>query len=308
MKVKLIHMAMLLFFVMSVMFLAQTQDGIGHDDPYDPDKENSPPPHKPPGHTHYPSIYVHHITGKPLDSGNCDPRGKHFSGTCGNLGDRDHSAWGFRYGGGTYADSPLGPDCDTQNVWYVRVNVEASTGKRHASVTVTPEIYLTHYDEDEGSWQGSASGTVTFSGVCYHEPFFYYWCSEVNREGDAWPDTEEPETGYLDLKVQKAKITKGDKKTFGAGFESNGAKLTAVSENTYETSYDDLHARGYCFKLKLNTGFFSVSSAIAELQDKSAEGNGQLMLKQIESDTARAEYKWTKWKNCPCGESKTYYY
>lgn len=304
MKRKVFECTILLGIVMSVMFLSQTPDGIGHNR-IDPETEK---PHKPVGHNHKPSIWVDAVTGKPVDTEDVgtdkgiDPREEHFSGTNGNTEDGYQTAWGFRYSGGTYSElSP--PDCDTENVWYVRVNVEASTGKRHASLTVTPEIYLTHFNKDSGGWQGSGSGTVTFSGVCYHEPFFYYWCSEVNREGDSWPDT-----GYLDLKVKKAKITKGEKKTFGVGFESNGAKLTAESEDTYETSYDDLQARGYRFILKLNTGFFSVSSGIAELQDKSAEGNGQLMFKRIESDTARAEYKWTKWKTCPCGESKTYYF
>ena len=181
----------------------------------------------------------------------------------------------------------------------MRVYAEASTGRWHASLTVTPEIYLTHYDEDEGSWQGSASGTVTFSGVCYHERGFYRRCVKYSRGTDSWPDS-----GYLDLKVQKAKIKKGDKRKFGVGFESNGANPTAESEHTYETSYDELQARGYRFILKLQVGWFS---NIPNYQDKSAKGSGDLMNLQVQSDTARAEYKWTKWKPCPCDASQTYY-
>ena len=190
MKVKLIHMAILMFFVMSVMFLAQTQNGIGHDDPYDPNDPKSPPPHKPPGHTHLPSIYVDNETGEPkkLKNGGVDPHGNHYSGD-NNVGGEYSTAWGFEYSGGTYADSPTGLDNDKQNVWYIRVDTVASTGRDHASLEVTPSIYLTHYDKKEASWQGHAEGRVSFSGACFHV-FGFSSCVEYSKAAARWPTAE----------------------------------------------------------------------------------------------------------------------
>ncbi len=158
MKRRFVECAVLLGIVMSVMFLAQTKEVIGHDEAN----------HKPPGHNHNPSVRVDSVTGAPVTTGGVDPRDKHFSGTCGNTADGAQSAWGFRYGGGTFATSPSGPDCDTQNVWSLRVDVEASTGEKHARVEVTPSIYLTHFHKEKDGWQGAATGTVTFSEVNYH--------------------------------------------------------------------------------------------------------------------------------------------
>lgn len=275
---------------MSIVFLSQTQDVIGHDRINPKTKE----PHKPVGHYHRPSIWVDSVTGEPVqqEQDGIDPRDEHFSGTNGKTEDGYQTAWGFRYAGGTYSElSP--PDCDTENVWYLRVDVEASTGKRHASLTVSPEIYLTHFDKESGGWQGSAGGTVTFSGVCFHQGIL---CISHSQEGDTWP-----ETGYLDLTVQKAKISEESVKKYGAGFESNGASLTAESEHKYTTSYNQYKARGYRFILKLKVGIFN---SISKYQDKSAEGDGQLMSERVQTDTAKAEYKYTDWLPCYCGDSK----
>lgn len=233
------------------------------------------------------------VKGYPVSKGGVDPRGNHYSGTCG-LGSENASAWGFKYGGGTYATSPSGPDNDTQNVWYIRVDTVASTGERHASVEVTPSIYLTHFHETNSSWQGNAEGKVSFSGVCYHVGL-YWVCFEESNAGDSWSTT-----GFLDLVVKDAEITKGEKKEFGGGFEGNGAKLTANSEHSYSAKYNDLRARGYRFLLKLRAGFWSTTH---HYQDKDATGSGHLMNK-IKSDTATAEYRWTDWEDCYCGESK----
>lgn len=291
MKRKFFECALLLGVVMSVMFLAQTQDGIGHNE-IDPKTEE---PHEPPGHTHRPSIRVDTVTGDPVMQGGVDPRGKHFSGTCGNTEDGYQTAWGFKYGGGKYSTSPSGPDCDTQNVWYVRVNVETSTGQLHASITAEPEIYLEHFHKDEGFWQGTGGGTVKFSGVCFHRGIL---CIPASRDEVEWT-----ETGYLDLKVKMAKISKEKTKKHGVGFQGRGVSLTAESEHKYEISYDELRARGYVLKIKLKAGFFTNSDA--RLQDKMAEGSGELLDKGIESDTARAEYKYSDWITCYCGDSKS---
>ena len=291
MKVKMIQLSVLLFLVMSVVFLSQTsQDVIGHDE-IDP---NTAKAHEPPGHSHNPSVLVDSVTGNLVMSGGVDPRGNHYSGTFGNTEDGYQSAWGFRYGGGTYAMSPSGPDSDTQNVWYLRVNAETSAGKKHARVKVSPSIYFTQFHKDEESWQGAGTGTVTFSKVNFH---MYTRCLSTSREGETWTDT-----GFIDLRVKKAKISKGKKKKYGVDFEKEFASLTAESEDTYTTFFDDLQARGYCFILELNAGFFD--NYIPKFQDKSAEGSGRLN-SEIISDTAKAEYKWTKWGSCSCGESKS---
>ncbi len=70
MKRRFFECAILLGVVMSVMFLAQTPDGIGHnrEDP------NTGAPHKPPGHTHNSAAKVD-SKGKPVSTGGQDPRG-----------------------------------------------------------------------------------------------------------------------------------------------------------------------------------------------------------------------------------------
>ena len=291
MKRRLFEYALLLGIVMSVVLLSQTPDVIGHNE-IDPDTEK---PHKPPGHAHDPSVKVD-SEGNPVSTGGEDPRGNHYSGICGETKDGYQTAWGFRYGGGTYADSPSGPDCDTQNVWYIRVDTVASTGSKSASVEVTPSIYLIHYDKKEGSWQGDAEGKVSFSEVNFHKSTFFAGCLGYSRGTDSWS-----ETGFLDLTVKSEEITEEDVKEYGLGFESNGAKLTANSKHSYTTKYNDLRARGYRFLLKLNAGYYD---NIAGYQDKDATGKGQLMNGQVKSGAATAEYRWTRWKPCYCGESK----
>ncbi|RKU17163.1 hypothetical protein C6501_04480 [Candidatus Poribacteria bacterium] len=283
MKRRFFECALLLGIVMSVMFLAQTPDGIGHD---------ASEGHKDESHTHNPSTNVDPETGEPVTSGGCDPRGNHYSGKNGNIWNGYQHAWGFRYGVGTYSTSPRGPDYDTENVWYLRVDAVASTGSMEASVSVTPSIYLEHFDKKEASWQGSARGRVKFSNVCFHWDVFWK-CYEHNLEGNKWEAT-----GFLDLKVKDEEIQEGNKKEYGGGFEGHGVKLTANSEDSYTTKYDELRARGYRFLLKLKGGFLS------QFQDKWADGNGQLAGGDVQSGTARAAYKFTDWKRCYCGESK----
>ncbi len=294
MKRRFFECALLLGIVMSVMFLAQTPDGIGHDK----SNEENGPPHKPPGHTHNSSTNVD-SDGNPVTSGGCDPRGNHYSGDCG-IGSEHATAWGFRYYAGKYSPSPGDEDNATQNVFAVRVDAEASTGSNHARVTVTPGIdQLRQFPDTSGNWQGSAEGSVSFSGVCFHERVILapFWCFEHNQAGDSWSDT-----GFIDLEVKNSKISKGEKKEYGAGFESNGAKLTANSEHSYTTSYDELHARGYRFMIELKGGFFAW---ITVFQDKDASGKGQLKNEHIVSNTATAAYRYTRWKTCYCGKSKT---
>lgn len=290
MKRRFFECALLLGIVMSVMFLAQTPDGIGHNE-IDPETEEA---HEPPGHTHDPSTNVDPNTGEPVTTGGEDPRGNHYSGICGNTEDGYQHAWGFRYGGGTYSTSTTGPDNDTQNVWYIRVDAVASTGSRDASITVTPSIYLTHFHKKEDSWQGSAEGSASFSGVCYHTGLL---CIEHSRSGDSWTAT-----GFLDLTVKDAEIEEQETREYGGGFESNGASLTANSKHSYTTKYKDLHARGYRFIIELKGSFFD---KYPKLQDKDASGSGQLTGGEVQSGTAAAAYRFTEWKKCYCGESKT---
>ena len=230
---------------MSVMLLAQTQDVIGHNK-IDPNTEE---PHKPPGHDHKPSVRVDSDTGAPVTTGGVDPRGKHFSGTCGKTEEGAQSGWGFRYYGGKYSPSSSGPDCDTQNVYSVSITADDSTGKRHARVSVTPGInQLRQFPDEEDNWQGSATGTVTFSEVNFHGGFL---CIRYGRLGDTRTDT-----GFIDLAIKTQEISEGEKKVYGTGFESHGAKLTANSEHSYTASSDELHARGYRFLVEFKGGLF----------------------------------------------------
>ena len=295
MKRRLFEYALLLGIVMSVVLLSQTPDVIGHNRT-DPNTEQ---PHKTPGHEHKPSIKVD-SDGNIVSTGGEDPRGNHYSGNCG-LGTENASAWGFRYYAGLYTYSATGPDNDTQNVYSVRITADASTGAGHARVTVTPGIDqmeyldLTQYPDERAPWQGDATGTVTFSKVDYHrKKFLDSGCDEVSAKKDTWTDT-----GFLNLIVKKVNITKGKKKTYGAGFSSNGATLTANSEHSYTASADEREARGYRFLLELN------GTGVSKYQDKRAEGNGKLNDEEVQSGDVYAVYKWTKWKECYCGDSVT---
>ena len=292
MKRRLFEYALLLGIVMSVVLLSQTPDVIGHNK----SNEEGGPPHKPPGHTHKPSVRVNSITGKP-EKGGEDPRGNHYSGICGETKDGYQTAWGMRYYGGKYSPSPGDEDNATQNVFAVRVDAVASTGTNHASIKVTPGIdQLRQYPDTSGNWQGDAEGSASFSAVNYHLTNLW-WCDEHSNVGDSWSAT-----GFIDLEVRNEKIKEGEKKEYGGGFESNGAKLTANSEHSYETSYDKLRARGYRFIIELKAGFWSTTHLF---QDKDATGWGQLKDRHIISDTATAEYRWTKWKKCYCEKSKS---
>ena len=298
MKRRFFECAILLGVVMSVMFLAQTPDGIGHnrEDP------NTGAPHKPPGHTHNPAAKVD-SKGKPVSTGGQDPRGKHYSGNDG-IGTENASAWGIRYYPGLYNHSANGPNSDTQNVYSVSVTANASTGERHARVTVTPGVDqieyldLTQYPDERATWQGVATGTVTFSPVNYHarKRLSKSGCREVSIKKDTWT-----ETAFLNLIVKKVNIARGDKRTYGGGFSSNVVTLTATSEHSYTASSDEREARGYQFLLQLK----AIADGVSKYQDKSATGSGKLNDTEVWSGDVTAAYKWTKWKECYCKSSRT---
>lgn len=268
MKVKLIHMAMLLFFVMSVMFLAQTQDGIGH----------SANEHDP----------VFHVDGNgnevAFGQGN-DPRGLSFGKSSDGSVIGELWSEGWQYGGGllngateeqTNDPTKAGhPSDDTdQAIYILQIGADCYAGHYSCRSEIKPSVkYVDVLAPRRHTFQGWGSVELIFSGVCYQEvvgggllsPYSY---EEREREETRWSAGQ-----AVLVKVTLNEYAEKRTGSWGAGITQGDGTISASYSHEYEEKHNDLHARGFGIKAKLTATSYD---DVIYKQDKYAGASGYL--------------------------------
>ncbi len=288
MKFKMFQLAILLVFVVSIVFMAQSPNGFGHEA-----GEN---------HTnmdHDPEFWVHDDTGDSLGNDKDNPKAvdprledhRNYSDSDGD-GTRNASSWGLRY----YA-SPLlngdGGEDEPNMVFGARVDAKASAVECSCSASAIPKLtddmgLTTAFD----GWAGQAKIKLEFlerKGVWFTLPIFPL---PVKRDlnGTTY------DTGYTDIRIEVSDTEITDKKSgeFTAGIHEGPVSFSA----TYATGTDVkrvgvVHSYSYGIKASLSgnpIADFAVN--LSAKQSKTALSHGYLG--KIEAVKINASYTGKK--------------
>ncbi len=261
MKRRFVECAILLGVVMSVMFLAQTQDGLGH----------SKNMHDP--------VFDVDSTGNEVEKGNGnDPRGRRFMNTDGSVvGTVTGEGWYYRGGllnGATEAQTndPNHPghpgDTTDQMIYVLKCNARGYVGSWYCEAKIEPSIsYVYALPQRAVTFQGWGKISLKFSNVCYHKvkgPFWNRSCEEKEREGTLW------KTGQaISIKVTLNEYAEKRTGSFGGNVGVDYASISAGYTHGSEEKYSDLYARGFGIKASLLG-----SDSVVLKQDKSADASG----------------------------------
>lgn len=317
MKRRFVECVVLLGIVMSVMFLAQTQDGIGHD--------------KPPGHTgshtHDPSIRVD-WNGNRVQSGGEDPRDNTYIGGDGWLWSHGcASSWGKRYYGGNYTTNVNDRSKEKQNVYSLSIYASASADAFTCSASVSPSISgLDFYPDSTGDWQGVGTISLSFNSFTYHVPQYkwswgkriYLHCEEEDVDSSACkPD---PYTHQISVHVDTANITVKTSTSLDIGVSGEIVSASGNITNGSEVTFNNvLYARGFGIEATLgerpsqdvinyeilNAHALGMGNPPFEKQTKYASAVGHLADNEVYTPEAFAAYVGQDDHQCPEGSGST---
>ena len=267
MKRKFFECAILLGIVMSVMFLAQTQDGIGH----------SANDHDP----------VFHVDGSgnevAFGQGN-DPRGRSFWKS--SDGSYIGYVWseGWQYEGGLLNGStedqtndPTNtghPGDDTDHAIYaLQIRADCNAFLNMCVSEIKPSIkYVDVLPPRRHTFQGWGSVELIFSGLCYSEKLLgsdgRYYEKEHTIEETRWEEGQ-----AILVKVTLNEYADKRTSSWGAGLTQGPLTLSTSYSHGYEEKHNDLHARGFGIKAQLS---YSKFDKISFMRDKYAGASGYL--------------------------------
>ncbi len=267
MKRKFFECAILLGIVMSVMFLAQTQDGIGHS-----------------ANMHDPVIHVDGSGNEVAFGQGNDPRGRSFwkCSNGANIGNMWSEGWQYEGGllNGATEDQTNDPtnsghprDDKDQSIYVLQIRLDCNAYSNGCRSEIKPSIkYVDVLPRRDQTFQGWGSVELIFSGLCYQEERLgsdgRYYKHDVTIEETRW---EKGEAIFLKVTLNEY----ADKRTgsWGAGLTQGPFSLSTSFSHEFEEKYNDLHARGFGLKAKLS---YSRFDKIAFIRDKYAGASGYL--------------------------------
>ncbi len=279
MKFKLVQFAILLTFVVSVVYMLPPRDGFGHT-----------------GCLHQPAFYVDgngdNIGKDPTDpeepvDGDDDPRYKTFSKMiCGPNGARyvKQEGWYYRPGilnGGTSEHHKEGDNLTNarQGVFKLVLTAVTSAGTRSAEASLTPSIdgINVHPTPSGGrtSYQGNGKLNLNIPQLVYHDPVNTYWgkyvfCAEWTAQEHKL-EMKNYANIYLDITLRK--YTKRKNLSLTVSDETGNA--SASYERSEAEEWQDLRETSYGISGKVGNSWLRHYKGI-ELQGKSAATEGDL--------------------------------
>ncbi len=325
MKFKLIQLVILLAFVMSVVFMAQTPIGFGGEPSthqpsiwINPDRtsdlygELETPPNVPIREPER-SRYLNSLIGTDRD-----PRDKNFTKfICGTNGAEyfNHRAWCYR---GGKVSNPKGhkenPNSRNhtstykQQIYTIVLETSASASASGASARLDPKIeepesLSIESSDDPLPFQGQGKITLDSPALSYHAimVFFYYDSPCINRKTDEyyWKPAQESEIKIL---VHRVNVT--EKRTgsigVGVGGSAKGAEASFTHDWKWEwgRSFWNTKGRGFGIKASIGGWWTANSSPEIKLQTKTAKVYGNVDDARHSEITASYWYKKTL---CPAG-------
>lgn len=297
MKFKLIQLATLLAFVMSVMYLAQAPDGFSHS-----------------GAQHDP-IFKIDEKGKSVgnETGD-DPRWKSFSEiTSGTNGSNGVSArgWAYRPGilnGGT--SSMHDPADNTlvnakQTIYTITLTGSASASSSNASASLIPGLGdlsahpVPKPSPSLTSYYGNGRINLNIPELLIHLPQYYetfyntyYSCRELTAREHKFRMDNYARI-YIDVRVHTT--SKRDKQSLTLTPTTEYGSVSYGYESSSTNSYNTLRTEAFGIQAKIGNKWWGGSTGI-NLQGKTAEARGDIGNAQF---TINAAYSRTRDTWCP---------
>ena len=311
MKFKLIQVAVISIFVISVVALFHAPYGFGHD--------------LTGNHTnlsHPPQFYVD-CDGKPMDeyiSGNSiDPR-QHtgYFDSSGN-GTENASSWELKYypsplysGDGGKVSKPKDPNSavqkrhadlintqrisEIQMVFGARCDFSASAGNSSCSGSVTPNLVMDMGLTTDYAWGGEATITLKIPSKTVHSPSLNpNICTSRRIEGPV----VKPLKGEVEIRVSDTTITNKQSGEIKVSLESGSGSVSASYTEGTEVQRKEVHAYPYGFSMTLSVGWWHAKWYEAMQMDKSATVSGFLTNELIDPDDIYVEFEG---RPCPLND------
>lgn len=269
MKFKLVQFTILLVFVISILIIAHTPSGFGHD----PSE-------------HPPEFYVDYWTGSYVGTSQThmyavDPRSfSDYSGISGN-DTESASSWSMRYYPSGLINGDHKFDDDSEMVYAATVSLSASAGNSSCSGSVSPSL-----TQDMGLYPGhagwSGTGTVDLEiqgkdNAHYMTKNYFgvmpdYYCSEVDVP------ISEYATGALDVRIEvsDSEITKSSKTEITTETTYGGAKLSATWTGSVSRSSKGIYSYPAGIDVSLTVDFWYRLGQVDKQLTKTANVTGNL--------------------------------
>ena len=328
MKRKIVECAVLLGVIMSVVFLAQTQEGVSH--------ELLLPPHPDtgvvaPDPNHNDSKHPPCGVDEDWDPDN-DPDPREFSdcglGTGNSKGSK--TSWALHYYGGKLSGTEnMHPDgsWQCQMRYRLKVDVSVSADCTHCSASVTPSISPLPAVpvNEEPTFDGGAKVHLLISGVCFHDDAVHHflgqwnpfcnrcwwganlftgahceWESRSKKELKIYGDDEEGVWIGIDVRPRTVSHTRS--LSAGADFKATDNLNINVGYSTSTTSEDSGHV-GLIYGIDVSIGGWELynprkGNAVIEKQDKSADVS-TAYVEGASAQGIKAEYDGVDLHKCP---------
>ena len=281
MKIKLIQMVILMFLVMSVVFLAQTQNGYGGPIV---DAQGKPIVHDP--GTHDPEFYID-ACGYRKVSGTGEPRDRYFNAPiCGTDGDEYVSEKGWYYRGsgelsGTHNINPKNPKQPSEQVYRLNLVGEASANASNASGKLSPTMDFTDaLPREFDSWGGTGHIHLTITELPFHRVLSRSPCCADTASKHEWKPTEDAEMA-VNVHPTETIETKTSKVYAEGQYEGNGS-FSGTFGGSYSNSWSEKqsgHLIGISYGIEAEIGYGwwgTYWNPEIRLQEKEAIVNGNI--------------------------------
>ena len=265
MKFKLVQFAILLVFVMSILFMAYTPNGFGHG-----------------ASEHPPEFYVDYWSGSyagtsPTHMYHVDPRSySSYSGSSGD-GTESASSWALKYCASGLISGNHADDNEIEMVYGAQVSLSASAGNSSCSGSVSPgltdDMGLT---ASHNGWSGRGQIVLTISekkDAHYQMPFGWgYICNKVDVDESKYDTTPQ----NIDIEVQSTRITNTQSGSITGGVGYGPASASATWSSSAAVERDGIYAYTTGITASLPVGFWLSVGGVDSQLVKSASVSGNL--------------------------------
>ena len=257
MKFKLIQIAALVIFVMSVVFLAQTPNGYGGPIV---NSEGGAIVHD--ASSHDPSFYID-ACGYRKENGTDDPREKWFNEPiCGT--DRDEyvseKSWFYR-GSGEYSGThPANPKSKSpgEQIYRIKLEGSATANASHAKGSLSPGLeYMSTLPRIYDSWDGTGHIHLEITELVYHYKSIYLVsCIELTAKKHEWAPTED---AHIVVTVHPTKYVKTKtSKVYAEGEYAGNGIFSGSFGGEYSHSWSEevaSHLKGFSYGIQADVGY-----------------------------------------------------
>lgn len=293
-KINALKISAILFFVVSIVYMAQTPQGFGH----------SPS-------SHNPNFYVN-SNGDATDVDSTDPDGNKLdkdgkqlndprtnSYYTGSTGDREHdaSSWARRYYASNKITANHASDIETEMIIGARLDLSVSAGANSVSGSVSPGLTDTGGITKSWEWWGKGSLDLLISGSDNAHRVIYIsnpwnplqirrFCQVIKVE-DSPLKTRLKNIG---IRMVDGSESVTESEDLGLELQKGPAKVNAKWTRSKNKVTEDIYEKPTGIEASLSGGFWKDFFQVTEQLDKSATATGHLGEDVIDPDNISTWY------------------